>query len=241
MKMQNQNPDHVIAGTVTLTEPAKISATFEQVLAKMGPTKKCDAIVIYRAAPTELVRVRGRLRALKARLDKIKQSTEINRPVQSRLFQSYQKVSAKASTPKGGLAFSTIGENTLPVAWVEVTTDSVRELASDPDVVAILPSLEIGLIRPRKVDYASLGRQENKDGITWGLKELEIPKLWGKTKGEHINVAVLDTGVYGNHPALADRLRGFVVIDPLGNRISTEASFRFRRAWDSCLRDYCGR
>jgi subtilisin family serine protease len=145
--------------------------------------------------------------------------------VQSRLFQGYEKVSAKASTPLGKLAFSTIGEDTLPVAWVEVTPDSARQLTNDPDVVAILPNLEIGLIRPRKVDYVGLGKQENKDGCTWGLKELDVPGLWSKTKGEHINVAVLDTGVYGNHIALAERLKGFIVVDSLGNRIRTETSF----------------
>lgn len=223
--MITQKPEHVMTETGTPITPSKISLAFEQHLAKVGPSGKCDAIVVYRAPTRPPVRVRGRLRALKARLDQIKQGAEGHIPVQKRLFQSYQKLGAKASSPQGKLSFSTIGENTLPVAWVEVTPDSVRDLASDPDVVAILPNLEIGLIRPRKVDYGALGRQENKDGFTWGLKETDIPKLWSKTEGEHINVAVLDTGVYGNHPALAGRLKGFIVIDPLGNRISTETSF----------------
>jgi subtilisin family serine protease len=225
MATQVEKPDHVMSETVTPIVQPKISVTFEQYLAKIGPAKKCDAIVVYRAPAVEPVHVRGRLRALKARLDRIKESAERQKPVQSRLFESYQKMSAKTATPKGKLAFSAIGENTLPVAWVEVTPESVHELASHPDVVAILPNLEIRLVRPRRVDYEALGKQENKDGLTWGLKELGIPKLWTKTKGEHINVAVLDTGVYGNHLALAGRLKGFVVIDPLGDRIKTETSF----------------
>ncbi len=225
MGTQVHKPDELPISTGTPTLKSKVSVSFEQYLAKVAPNEKGDAIVIYRAPATAPVRVRGRLRALKARLDQIKESAERQKPVQSRLFQGYQKASAKTAVPKGKLTYSEIGENTLPVAWVEVTSESVHELASDPDVVAILPNLEIRLVRPRRVDYEALGKQENKDGLTWGLKQLDIPALWSKTKGEHINVAVLDTGVYGNHPALAGRLKGFVVIDPLGNRIGTETSF----------------
>src|SRR5262249_20162576 len=68
-------------------------------------------------------------------------------------------------------------------------------------------------------------RREQKDGLTWGLKQLEIPKVWEKTRGENINVAVLDTGVYGKHPALDGRVKDFLVIDPLGNRIKTDIPF----------------
>jgi subtilisin family serine protease len=52
--------------------------------------------------------------------------------------------------------------------------------------------------------------------LTWGLKQLEIPKLWDTTKGREINVAVLDTGVHHEHEALKGRVKDFVVIDPLG-------------------------
>jgi subtilisin family serine protease len=36
---------------------------------------------------------------------------------------------------------------------------------------------------------------------------------------------VLDTGVHGKHPALDGRVKDFLVIDPLGNRIKTDMSF----------------
>jgi serine protease AprX len=51
--------------------------------------------------------------------------------------------------------------------------------------------------------------------------------LWRSTKGKDINVAVLDTGVHGEHPALAGRVKDFVVIDPLGRRITTNDSATF--------------
>jgi len=91
--------------------------------------------------------------------------------------------------------------------------------------VAILPNQKIHLIKPEEVDYAELGTQERKDGLTWGLKHLHIPELWKTTKGEDITVAVLDTGAYGEHTALAGRIKEFVVIDPLGRRVTATPSF----------------
>jgi subtilisin family serine protease len=92
-------------------------------------------------------------------------------------------------------------------------------------VLAILPNQRIHLIKPRRVDYSELAQQEQNDSLTWGLKQLEIPKLWETTKGQDINVAVLDTGVYSAHPALGDRVKEFVVIDPLGRRITASPAF----------------
>jgi subtilisin family serine protease len=38
-------------------------------------------------------------------------------------------------------------------------------------------------------------------------------------------VAVLDTGVYGDHPALGGRVTDFLMVDPLGRQIETNKSF----------------
>lgn len=92
-------------------------------------------------------------------------------------------------------------------------------------MVAILPNQKIKLIEPKRIDYHELYTNEKTAGYTWGLEQLEIPQMWETTKGRDINVAVLDTGVYGEHPALANRLQDFVIIDPLGRRISTNRSF----------------
>jgi len=111
------------------------------------------------------------------------------------------------------------------VATVEVTRKTLPALAAQPDVVAIMPNQKIHLIRPKEVDYAELFRREAEDKLTWGLKHLEIPKLWETARGKGLNVAVLDTGVHGDHPVLTGRVKDFVVIDPLGRRITTSATF----------------
>ncbi|HWS85656.1 MAG TPA: S8 family serine peptidase [Pyrinomonadaceae bacterium] len=205
-----------------MSNGGKVSPAFEPFLAESGPEEKREALVVYRPPQVGGVRVRGSLRELKKRLDNVKALATTQRAAQRRLFADYKKADGKdAAGRREPFEVSTIGANTLPVARVEVTRASLSELAAKPNVVAIMPNQKVHLIRPREVDYDALGRQESKDGLTWGLKALDIPALWKKTKGADINVAVLDTGVHGEHPALDGRVKEFVVIDPLGRRVET--------------------
>lgn len=42
----------------------------------------------------------------------------------------------------------------------------------------------------------------------WGVKAINAKKVWKKTKGEGVKVAVIDTGVDMNHPDLAYNIKG---------------------------------
>lgn len=163
-------------------------------LSGSGPRDKVDAIVIYRAAPTYQWPVRGRLRTLKQRLAYVKAMAESQGPIGAKVLSDYQEEGSRRLAGKPELAASSIGGATLPVASVEVTRKTLPALAAQPDVVAILPDQHIRLIGPMQVSYSALARQENRQGLTWGLQELEIPELWETTRGEQVRVAVLDTG-----------------------------------------------
>ena len=206
-----------------MTEP-KISPAFEPFFARSGPNDKREAIVIYRTPAVE-PRVRGRLRALKQRLQFVQAQAAVQRPIEDKLLNTYKKAGSKTLPQKQQLAVSPIGTSALPVASVEITLKTLPVLARQPDVLAILPNQKIQLIRPKEVDYQALSRQENKAGLTWGLKRLDIPEVWKTTRGKDINVAVLDTGVHGEHPALDGRVKDFVVVDPLGRRITAKPTF----------------
>lgn len=210
-----------------MTSEPKISPAFEPFLAHSGPNDKREAIVIYRAPEGTEPRVRGRIRALRTRLQHVRSVAATQRPVEEKLFEGYQKAGNKALPQKQRqeLAVTSIGTSTLPVASVEITPKTLPLLADRPEVIAILPNQKIHLIVPKEVDYAELTKQENKDGLTWGLKRLEIPEVWKTTKGKDINVAVLDTGVHGEHTALNGRVKEFLVIDPLGRRIEAKPTF----------------
>ncbi|WP_309734360.1 S8 family serine peptidase [Chamaesiphon sp. OTE_75_metabat_556] len=204
---------------------SKISPAFEPFLADSGEDGKRDAIVIYRTPPIEGLHLRGRLRELKRRMDEVKQQAAIQKLIEQRVLNHYKEASKDLGYSAQPLKSSHIGSGSLPIANIEVTRKTLAALAEQPEVLAILPNQRIHLIQPRKVDYSALAQQEQDDSLTWGLKQLEIPKLWETTKGQDINVAVLDTGVYGAHPALGDRVKEFVVIDPLGRRITASPAF----------------
>jgi subtilisin family serine protease len=207
-------------------DPAsKISPAFRAFLAESGPNDKCDGIVIYRApAPTE-VPPRARLLEIRKRLAHVRARASAQGKVETKLFDQFGKIGKKSLPGRDQLAVSTIGRRTLPVATVQVTRNTLPALAAQPDVVAIMPNQKIHLIRPTEVDYEVLIRQEASDGLTWGLKQLRIPEMWKHTNGAGITVGVMDTGVYAEHSALAGRVAGFTVIDPLGRRVETKLAF----------------
>ena len=202
----------------------KISPAFEPFLNESGPNDKRDAIVVYRV-PIEELPVRGPSRELKMRLDYVEERAAVQRSVEEKILKDYQEAGTERLRGKLELEVSTIGSSTLPVATVEVTRRTLPALAGQPDVVAILPNQKVRLIQPRQESYAALNKREARYGVTWGLRQLDIPELWKTTKGEYINVAVLDTGVHAAHPALQGRVKDFILIDPLGRRITADPPF----------------
>jgi subtilisin family serine protease len=215
---------NTILETTIITE-TKISPAFAPFLADSGPNDIRDAIVIFRTPKAEEPPARGRLRALKAKLKEVETRARSQQAIQREVLTNYQKAGSRSLPDKGELQVEAIGSNALPVASVEVTPKTLPILAEQPNVVAILPNQRISLIRPKEVDYKDLLRQEEKDAVTWGLKQLGIPELWKTTKGKGINVAVLDTGVFAEHPALAGRIADFIVVDPLGRRVNSDPPF----------------
>ena len=221
-----------------MTQPTIISPAFEPFFADSDNNDKREAIVIYKPKTKPEPTLRGELRELKKRLDFIKASAAVQEKVEKDVFNEYLKTSKKQSTKTPDLEYESLGEGALPVSKFEVTKKSLKAFEEQTDVLAVLPNQQVHLIAPKSVDYNTLGRDELKHKLTWGLRHLDIPKMWKTTKGKDINVAVLDTGVYGEHPALTDRVKEFVVIDPLGREIETASGKSFD--YDSHGTHVCG-
>jgi hypothetical protein len=202
----------------TLHPEDKISPAFEPYLADSRRRDKHEAVVIYQAPQAEETS-RDRLRDRGVRLSRAEAQSAANKRIESRIFDRYLGSSDES------LMVSPIGHSALPVLTVEVTPRTLLALARQPDVVAILPNQQIHLIRPQTVSFEELARNEMRQGFTWGIEQLGVPKVWEKSRGAGIKVGVLDTGVFGDHPALEKRVARFIVIDPLGRRIEVKPTF----------------
>lgn len=195
-----------------LNPEQKISPAFEAYLADSKRRDRTEAVVIFQAPHVDLSPLHDRKNVVRA------QSAAHNQ-VANRIH------SAVYDLLHDNFRISRIGGGALPALTIELTPRALHELAKEPDVVAIMPNQRINLIQPEFIAYEDLHRNEARLGVTWGLEQMEIPNLWSRSRGRDISVAVLDTGVYGNHPALNGRVRDFVVIDPLGRRIDAAPMF----------------
>jgi serine protease AprX len=206
-----------------LNPQQKISPAFEPYLASSQQRDSLEAIVIYRSPPIKRPPTRSsRGRATRRRFQAAAQA-DAHRDIETRIARSYlDKVSGKV---EDDVEVETIGSSALPAITVEVTPSTLEELATQPEVLAILPNQRIHLIRPHAIQYDSLAKQEIRSQMTWGLQELQVHDIWHKSQGEGVNVGILDTGVFGEHPLLENRVTEFVMIDPLGRRISASPMF----------------
>jgi subtilisin family serine protease len=207
-----------------MTTLSKISPSFDAFFEDHDPDAKHEALVIYyppKTRQTEALSRRGRLRELSNRLELIKQFAQEQHSLQQTLAANYH---AEVSTD---FSVSTIGNNTLPVLAVEIDQKTLSVLADQPAVAAVIPNQRIQPIQPTNVAMKNLRPFEKQIGMTWGLKTLDIPKLWelAKNKGQGVRVAVLDTGVDADHPILNGRVKEFSLIDPIGQRIAATPYF----------------
>ena len=128
--------------SIDMTFTRKVSPAFEPVFAQSGPNDRHEAIIVYRVPASTVPPVRGRLRELKKRLDSLKARY---RPIQAKVLKDYQEEGSKHLSKDQGIAVSTIGKSTLPLAWVEVTRSTLPALVAQPNVLAVLPNLKIRL------------------------------------------------------------------------------------------------
>jgi len=88
----------------------------------------------------------------------------------------------------------------------------IDEIAKRDDVYKIYPNYEIELIAT--VEENTKGEPGSRNGIEPGVVAVRAPEVWEELNitGEGVLVATIDSGVDGDHPAIASRWAG--VADP---------------------------
>ncbi|MBA7602999.1 hypothetical protein ES703_10099 [subsurface metagenome] len=93
----------------------------------------------------------------------------------------------------------------IPGLAARVPTGALEELRKNPAVA---------YIEPDAVVYA-LGQQ-----VPWGINRIGAPTAWSSSTGAEVKVAILDTGIQGNHPDLAANVKGGISV--VGETYSTD-------------------
>ncbi|MBD3233559.1 MAG: S8 family serine peptidase [candidate division Zixibacteria bacterium] len=93
---------------------------------------------------------------------------------------------------------------------VDATKNEIGKIAARPDVEKVYFNYEIELIEPAEVGETDSGGSRS---VEIGLEAVRAPEVWELGfDGAGVLVSNMDTGVDGDHPALADRWAG--VADP---------------------------
>ena len=97
---------------------------------------------------------------------------------------------------------------------VQATPAEILRIADRSDVDLVELNFKVELIEPEDRNASPAGDAQQKDtqgiGVTSGLRALNADRVWYELgfTGEGRLVGSMDTGVDGNHPALASRWRG---------------------------------
>lgn len=208
----------------------KISQAFDLVFSEDEARKRRSAIVIFKPAPQRLTTRDPKLRKAGEALKSREAVKDENKKLYESILGGYlQQKAVSTLDRRSPIRHKLAGSGILPIATVEVTFETIKALAKQPNVLAVLPNQNVRLISPIETTENPVSDNELVNHMTWGLQKLGIQEFWEQagTKGETIKVGVLDTGVFGDHTVLSGKIADFTIIDPAGRRLSLQGNETF--------------
>nr|BAD99234.1 SC protease [Bacillus sp. KSM-LD1] len=101
---------------------------------------------------------------------------------------------------------------------VTATKEVMEKIASFPEVEMITPNEEVQLYPSVEAPAGTTENDKNtptNDNVEWNIQQVGAPQAWEMgVDGQGAVVAVMDTGVQWNHPALMQQYRGFDPANP---------------------------
>lgn len=77
-----------------------------------------------------------------------------------------------------------------------------------PDIEYMEPDIRLTITEPYVGTMVSVKDQT----LPWGVQMIEAPRVWSISQGRGVKVAVIDTGISAEHPAIRDNYRGGINI-----------------------------
>jgi subtilisin family serine protease len=194
--------------TVSGATAGVIDPALEDLLAKSDP-KVPVSVLVYLQDRVDLESVTRDMDAKRARL--VERHEVVVRALQDKAEATQGDLKAHLQARKTAGAVSDFRDFWIVNAFrAEVLPSEVAALAARPDVDRVYINYPIESIKPVGPDVPD--QAVPVGGIEPGVMAVRAPEVWGLgITGEGVLVASLDTGVDGNHPALASRWRG---LDP---------------------------
>ena len=177
-----------------------------------------DAIVILQQPPNPMLP--ARLRPLYNRRKAIEAKAQSQAGTLEAVTGSLTRSLGRHLDEKVRLA--PIGSGALPVMRARGDAEGMAALRATEGVRAVIPNQPIKLISPRASTMSI-----HQAGAQWRdwQDHCGVTKAWGRSKGQGVKVAVLDTGVHAAHPGLGGCVENFVVIDPCRRLVEAKPYF----------------
>ncbi|OYD08893.1 S8 family peptidase [Paludifilum halophilum] len=89
--------------------------------------------------------------------------------------------------------------------------DGLFSLEGHPDIAYWEPDLRVTITDPYVGEVS-----DRSASLPWGVRQVEAPKIWRYTRGRGVKVAVVDTGIASDHPAVRKNYKGGVnILSPM--------------------------
>jgi subtilisin family serine protease len=137
--------------------------------------------------------------------------------------QAQEKLTELARQRNGMQIQSQFWITNAALVEIDTTAVSLDEIARIPEVVRIHENFEVEAIDGRE-DGQSDTSTLSHGTHTYGLEQINVPDVWDQigTQGNGARVAVLDTGIDGDHEALDLADGGWAEFDANGNQIDSD-------------------